>query len=264
MQRILVGDTHLAVLKSGHHGYPLLLVHGFPLDHSQWQPQIDYFADHCRVIAPDLRGFGASDVRAGAVTMEQMADDLHNLLNALAIHEKVIFCGLSLGGYVGWQFWRKYRERVLAMILCDTRSAADTADGAAGRRQLAAKVLAEGSTVAAEAMIPKLFASETRQQQPELVDRVRQMMAANPPAGLAAALEGMAIRPDAQQILSTIDVPTLVIVGEHDAIATVDEMRGMADAIPDAGWVVVPHAGHLAPLENPTVVNDAIAEFIAR
>lgn len=262
MQRVHVGDTHLAVLKRGHQGYPLLLVHGFPLNHLQWQPQIDYFADHCRVIAPDLRGFGASDVTPAAVTMEQMADDLHNLLTALQIREKVIFCGLSMGGYVAWQFWRKYSDRVLAMILCDTRTAPDTPEGAAGRRQLAAKVLAEGSAVAAEAMVSKLFAPETLQKQPELIERVRQMMISNPPAGLAAALEGMAVRPDARQLLPTIDVPSLVIVGEHDAITTVDEMRQVADAIPDAAWVVVPNAGHLAPLENPTVVNKAIAEFI--
>ncbi len=262
MQHFSVGDAQLAVVKRGHRGYPLLLVHGFPLNHSQWQRQIDYFSDHCRVIAPDLRGFGGSDVTPGTVTMEQMADDLNNLLTELKIDEKVIFCGLSMGGYVGWQFWRKYRDRVLAMILCDTRATADTPEGAAGRRQLAAKLLAEGSEVAADAMIPKLFSPETRQKHPYLIERARQMIIHNQPAGLAAALEGMAVRPDAQQIMHGIDVPSLVIVGEHDAITTVDEMRRMADAMPDAGWVVVPNAGHLAPLENPAVVNEAIAEFI--
>ncbi len=262
MQRVNIGDAQLAVLQRGHRGYPLLLVHGFPLTHSQWLRQTDYFADHCRVIAPDLRGFGGSDVTPGTVTMEQMADDLNNLLDALKIQEKVIFCGLSMGGYVGWQFWRKYRERVLAMVMCDTRTAADTPGGRAGRRQLAAKILAEGSAVAAEAMIPKLFAPETQQKQSYLIDRVRQMIANNQPAGLAAALEGMAVRPDASAIVESIDVPSLVIVGEHDAITTVNEMRHMADAIPDAAWVVVPNAGHLAPLENPAVVNKAIAEFI--
>ena len=262
MQRISMGDAELAFVKRGHRGYPLLLVHGFPLNHSQWQRQIDYFSDHCRVIAPDLRGFGGSDVTPGTVTMEQMADDLNNLLTELQVHEKVIFCGLSMGGYVGWQFWRKYRERVLAMILCDTRTARDTPEGAAGRRQLAARLLAEGAEVAADAMLPKLFAPETRQKHPYLIERVRQMIVNNQPAGLAAALEGMAVRGDAWDILHSIDVPSLVIVGEQDELTTVDEMRRMANAIPGAAWVSVPHAGHLAPLENPAVVNEAIAEFI--
>src|SRR4029079_12092951 len=126
MKHLQVGDLLMAVATGGERGYPLLLVHGFPLDHTMWRPQIDYFVDHCRVIAPDLRGFGGTDVTPGAVTMEQMADDLNALLDVLEVREKVIFCGLSMGGYIGWQFWRKYSDRVAAMILCDTRSIADT------------------------------------------------------------------------------------------------------------------------------------------
>jgi pimeloyl-ACP methyl ester carboxylesterase len=262
MKHVHVGNTKLAVLTGGHQGYPLLLVHGFPLDHSIWRPQIDYFVDHCRVIVPDLRGFGASDVTAGVVTMEQMADDLHGLLAALEVHEKVIFCGLSMGGYVGWQFWKKYRDKVLAMILCDTRAVADTSDAAGARHRLAAAALQNGTTAVSQVMMPKMFAPDTYKTKPKLVEHVQQMMDRQSPAGMAAALEGIALRIDARELLPTIDVPTLVVVGEHDAISTLDEMRLIADAIPDAAWVDVPHAGHLAVLENPAVVNEAIAEFI--
>jgi pimeloyl-ACP methyl ester carboxylesterase len=262
MKHIHVGNANLAVFTSGHRGYPLLLVHGFPLDHTIWQPQIDFFTDHCRVIAPDLRGFGASDVTPGVVTMEQMADDLHAVLTALEVHEKVIFCGLSMGGYVGWQFWKKYRHKVLAMIVCDTRAVADTADAAAGRRRMAAGVLSEGAVAASRVMMPRMFAPNTYQAKPELVRQVQQMMERQKPAGIAAAAEGLAAREDVRQLLPTIDVPTLVIVGQHDVISTVDEMRLIADAIPDAVWVDVPQAGHLAVLENPAVVNEAITEFI--
>jgi len=261
MQHIRIGDIELAVTTQGHQGHPLLLVHGFPLDHTIWQPQIDFFVDHCRVIAPDLRGFGASGVTSGTVTMEQMADDLVALLDRLQI-DKAIFCGLSMGGYIGWQFWRKYRDRVLAMIMCDTRAIPDTPDAAGGRRKLAATTLKDGPSAAAKIMLPKMFAASTWDEQPVLVERVRAMMERNPPAGIAAALEGMAIRPDARAILPTIDVPALVVVGEQDSISTVDEMRQIADAIPEAGWVAVPKAGHLAVVENPAVVNEAIAEFI--
>jgi 3-oxoadipate enol-lactonase len=262
MQHVNVGDVKLAVRTAGHQGHPLLLVHGFPLDHTMWNPQIDYFSDHCRVIAPDLRGFGASDVTPGTVLMEQMADDLNALLDALEVRDKVIFCGLSMGGYIGWQFWQRHRHRVLAMIMCDTRVAADTPEAVEGRSKLAALTLQNGSVEAANVMLPKLFAPATREKQPELVERVRRMMERNKPDGVAAAVLGLAARPDAREILKTIDVPSLVIVGEHDVISPVTEMREIADTIPDAAWVVVPHAGHMSTMEDPTVVNQAIADFI--
>jgi 3-oxoadipate enol-lactonase len=262
MKHISVGDAQLAVYTGGERGHRMLLVHGFPLNHTLWQPQIDYFIDHCRVIAPDLRGFGTSDATPGTVTMEQMADDMNAVLDQLGVDEKIIFCGLSMGGYVAWQFWRKYKHRVLAMILCDTRACADTEEAASARRKLATATLKDGSEAAAKVMLPKMFAPVTWDEQPQLVEKVRGMMHAASPAGIAAALEGMAQRPAAYDLLPTIDVPTLVIVGEHDAISTADEMRAIADAIPEAGWVEVPNAGHLSNLENPQVVNEAIAEFI--
>jgi 3-oxoadipate enol-lactonase len=120
----------------------------------------------------------------------------------------------------------------------------------------------EGPAPVAEAMLPKLFASDTAKKQPSIVERARQVIMGNKPEGIAAALRGMAQRPDATPVLATIEVPTLVIVGQHDVIATVDEMRGIAEAIPDAGWVIVPDAGHMAPLENPTVFNQALTEYL--
>jgi 3-oxoadipate enol-lactonase len=262
MKHVHVGNTKLAVVTAGEQGHPLLLIHGFPLDHTVWQPQIDFFSDHCQVIAPDLRGFGGSDVTPGVVTMEQMADDLHGLLAALGVHEKVIVCGLSMGGYVGWQFWKKYKHKVLALVACDTRAVSDTPDVAASRHRMAASVLSEGAVAASRVMMPRMFAQDTYQAKPELVKFVQNMMERQSPVGIAAAAEGLAVRADVRELLPQIDVPTLVVVGEHDVISTVDEMRHIADAIPDSVWVSVPASGHLACLENPAVANEAIAEFI--
>src|SRR6185369_4210761 len=103
MAKIKANGMHFNVIERGS-GTPLLFAHGFPLDHSMWSGQLDGLADKCRVIAPDLRGFGASDVVPGVATMQQMADDLAGVLDALAIREPVVFCGLSMGGYVAWQF----------------------------------------------------------------------------------------------------------------------------------------------------------------
>lgn len=245
-------------------GTPLLFVHGFPLDHSMWSGQIDGLADECRVIAPDLRGFGASGVTAGTVTMEQFADDVAALLDSLAIAEPIVFCGLSMGGYVAWQFALRHKQRLAKLIVSDTRAVADSAEAAAGRLKMAEKVLVEGSQVAAEAMQPKLFGPHTQAQQPQIVESTRQVMLRTKPEGIAAALRGMAQRPDVTTRLSEIAVPTLVICGQYDGISPPTEMRGISEKLPHARFVEIPDVGHMAPLEAPTLVNQEIRQFIHR
>ncbi len=264
MKHVQLGDLSVEFFDEGDQGPPLLFVHGFPLTHAMWQPQIEFFAQRNRVIAPDLRGFGETSAGNHTPSMEQMADDLNGLLDALQITDRVVFCGLSMGGYIGWEFWRKYGHRLAALIQCDTRAIADAPEVAKGRRMLAAKVLAEGPKPAIESMLPKLFSPQTPEQQAHLVELIRQMIESNSPNSIAAALEGLATRRNSQELLQKIDVPTLVIVGEHDAISTASEMRQIADAIPQAEFIMIPQAGHLSTLENPTLVNDAIVRFLDR
>jgi pimeloyl-ACP methyl ester carboxylesterase len=261
MKTLRIRDLDMAFIDEGS-GLPLLLVHGFPLDHSMWKYQLDEFAQHCRVIAPDLRGFGRTTATAGTTTMEQMADDLNDLLDALGIHEQILFCGLSMGGYIGWQFARKYENRLKALIACDTRVIADSAEQAASRRELADRVLREGPSPVAETMLPKLFSGQTQERRPDLVQATRQVILGSKPEGIAAALRGLAERPDMTEFVTKLEVSTLVIVGEHDAISSREEMEGIAESMPNAAWVVVPHAGHMSPLENPEVFNEALREFI--
>jgi pimeloyl-ACP methyl ester carboxylesterase len=263
MKRVSVGDVELAVHDVGA-GQPILLIHGFPLDHSMWDRQVEQLSSRSRVLAVDLRGFGKSDVTAGTVSMEQFADDLAGLLDGLGVREPVVLCGLSMGGCIAWQFIRKYPHRVKALIACDTRVVADTADGAEGRFKTAEKALSTGAVVVAEAMIPKLFADQTRENSPAIVESTRQVILKTKPDGLAAGLRGLATRPDVTKQAHQCQLPTLAIVGEHDVISTVEEMRGWSTAMPNAQLVVVPGAGHMAPLENPQVVNDAIENFLAR
>jgi pimeloyl-ACP methyl ester carboxylesterase len=262
IQRIEIGGAALSVLDEGA-GEPLVFVHGFPLDHTMWGAQSPAFAPRRRVIAPDLRGFGASEARGETVTMEGFADDLAALLDAMRIQEPVALCGLSMGGYIAFQFVRKYAARLRSLVLCDTRAGADSADTAANRLKVAEQVLAEGAEVVAQAMLPKLFGKRTLAEQPETVAALRRVMAGTKPAAIAAAQRGMAARPDSTALLPEIRVPTLVVVGAEDAIAPVDEMRGIAAAIPGAEFVVVPGAGHMAPLENPAAFNAALREFLA-
>ena len=261
MPRVRVGDCELFVADEGR-GPPLLLVHGFPLDHAMWKHQIKAFARDCRVIAPDLRGFGQSDVTPGVVSMEQFADDLAALLDALGVSEPVTFCGLSMGGCIAWQFWIRHAPRLSRLVLCDTRAIADSDEVARGRRVTAERVLQEGPAVVADAMLGRLFCEATCREQPELVVELRRVIFATNSDGIAAALRGMAQRPDVTARLAEINLPTLVLCGEHDEISPVPEMRGIAEKIPAAEFVVVPNAGHMAPLEQPACVNDALGRFL--
>jgi 3-oxoadipate enol-lactonase len=244
-------------------GLPLLLIHGFPLDHSMWAQQLEGLCGRCRVIAPDLRGFGRSPADVDCATMDLYADDMASLLDGLNISEPVVVCGLSMGGYVALQFWRRHRARLGRLVLCDTRAAGDLPDAAASRRVAADRVLREGPAFLAEAMLPRLFAAETRQNHPERINAVRSTIMAASPRGIAAAARGMAERPDMTGELAKIDCPTLLIVGRNDILSPPDEMRSMAQSIPGASFVVVAAAGHMSPLENPAEVNAAILSFLA-
>lgn len=245
-------------------GPVLLLVHGFPLDHTMWQFQIADLKEEVRVIAPDLRGFGATGVTPGTVSMRQMADDLAALLDALKITEPVFFCGLSMGGYVAWQFIERHAHRLAGVILCDTRAQADTPKERETRLETADKVLKEGPGFLADSMPKKLFSELAHKEQGALVNATKAVIRKGNPEGVAAAARGMAARPDVRDRLPSIELPALVIVGTDDAISTADEMREIAEALPVSMFTEVPGAGHMSPLEAPDVVNTAILEFVQR
>ncbi len=262
MPRLSVNGIDLHVVDRGT-GRLLLLVHGFPLDHSMWHGQIGQFAATCRVIAPDLRGFGQSPVTDEPVTMATYADDLAALLDALNVTEPVCFCGLSMGGYIAWEFVARHRHRLGSLILCDTRAAADNEAARRTREQAARRVLKEGPDFLADGMIDKLFVKSTREQHPEIITQTQQVIRSTSPVSIAAASRAMAARPDVTGRLPDIDVPTLLLVGQHDAISPPSEMRRIATALPHATFVEIPDAGHMAPLERPDAVNAAIEYFLA-
>ena len=172
MKRIEVGGIELAVVDRGE-GIPLVFVHGFPVDHSMWQGQIDGLAGECRVIAPDLRGFGRSSVTKGALTMGEMADDLDAMLDRLGIDERVVVCGLSMGGYVAFQFWARHAQRLGGLVLCDPRAAPDSPETAPARRATANPVVAEGPPALVDGLLPRLFAPRTPPESPEFIEQTR-------------------------------------------------------------------------------------------
>lgn len=262
IKHITAGDgNEFAVFDHGT-GVPLLLVHGFPLDHTMWRGQIEGLADRCRIIAPDLRGFGGSGVTSGTVTMDRFASDLVDIVNVLDVTEPVVYCGLSMGGYIGWRFAQQAVDRMRALIQCDTRAAADAPDAAENRLRVAESVMENGTAPLARAMLEKLFAAKTRAEQPDVVESVQQTIVQTDPAGVAAASRGMAERVDSTPDLKNITAPTLLICGAEDAITTAAEMESLTQHLPAARYVEIADAGHMAPLEQPQATNAAIRQFL--
>jgi YbgC/YbaW family acyl-CoA thioester hydrolase len=254
-----VGEVTLSVDVRGD-GPALLLVHGFPLDRTLWKHQVATLSGWRR-IAPDLRGMGVSDAPEQGYSMSAYADDLVRLLDRLRV-KKAVVAGLSMGGYIAFEIMRRHRDRVVGLILANTRADADTAEAKVSRDELAEVARRQGAAAVAERMIARLLGPTTQRTQPQLVEAVKEMIGRAPPQGLAGALQAMRDRPDSTPLLSTIEVPTMVVVGEEDALISPQIARRMAEAIPSASITVIPGAGHLTPLEAPTALSRVVAEFL--
>ncbi|HVK39435.1 MAG TPA: alpha/beta fold hydrolase [Candidatus Kapabacteria bacterium] len=243
---------------------PLVLIHAFPLTGTMWTPQIDALGADLTIHAPDLPGFGGEPgLDEEVLSMERMALFVQQLLDARSI-DRCILGGLSMGGYVAFACLRTMRDRIAGLILADTRAAADDEETRKGRIAAMERIGGGGYEEYCDLLMQKLLAESTRRTRPEIVATVRRVMLETHPETAVAALLGMLSRGDARDLLPTIDVPTAIIVGEHDAITAVDESRTMAEAIPGATLHVIPNAGHLSNIENPDAFNEAARELVAR
>jgi pimeloyl-ACP methyl ester carboxylesterase len=238
----------------------VVLLHGFPLDSGMWTPQIEALAAKRRIIAPDFRGFGQS-AQTGAFTIEGLADDIHGLAKELGL-QKFFLAGLSMGGYVALAYVKKYAATLKGLILLDTKAEPDTAEGKINRDRMIAIVNERGAKPIADAMLPKLMPAEVIEHRPQLVKELREMMEGTRPETIAQALAAMRDRPDRTAELEKIEVPTLVIVGEKDAITPPEVMRAMAEKIPGAVVKEIVGAGHMSNMEQASQVNGAMEEFM--
>lgn len=261
----------------------VVFIHGFPFDGSMWEPQLPALPEGWRGLAPDLRGFGRSPLAADSgdvptgkkiggriaradepvLTMARLADDIAALIEA-QVGGGAVVCGLSMGGYVAFSLLRRRPDLVRGLVLADTRAAADSDEGRENRMRMARTVRESGTRPIATAMVPDLLAPSTRENAPDIPDAVRAMILGAPPATVVAALAGMAARPDSTGELAGIAVPTLVVVGEEDAITPPTDARAMAEAIPGAVLRTIPNAGHVSSLENPAAFNTALRELLGR
>jgi pimeloyl-ACP methyl ester carboxylesterase len=244
-------------------GPVVVLLHGFPLDHSMWDYQRGSIGSIYRVICPDLRGHGKTAAPEGIYTIDAMADDVIETIEALEIDEPFVLGGLSMGGYVALSIAVRYPTRLRGLMLMDTRAGADTPETARVREELARDVESTGSVASVVAsMLPKLFAPTTHERRPDLVARMEEVMTRTPARAVAGALRGMAVRPDRTPELPQIAIPTLVLAGSDDQLISSEESRRLATSLPQARLVLIPEAGHLAPFENPAPVDGAILEFL--
>lgn len=243
-------------------GIPVLLIHGFPLNSNLWGPQLDGLADVSRLVAPDLRGHGNSTASPPPYTMEQLAIDCVNLLDDIGINRPFVVMGLSMGGYIAFEVFRQYPGMVAGLILAGTRAGADSEEGKKGRDAAADKVRQQGVTTIVESMLPKLLAPAVYQNNPELVEFVREMMLETSADGVLGALAAMRDRPDSFPTLAEIDVPTLIIHGAADQIIPLSDSQAMHQAIANSQLVIIPDAGHLMNLEQPDLFNEAVRTFL--
>ena len=241
-------------------GEALLLLHAFPLGLVMWDPQVRSFAASHQVIRFDARGFGGSPPGDGLLTMERIADDGVALLDHLGI-SRAIVCGLSMGGYAAFAMVRRHPDRLKALVLADTRAGADSDAARTARAAQADKARREGSAAVGDAVLPKLVGETTHKQRPELVSRLRETIAANPPRGIADALAGLAARADSTPTLREIRVPTLVVCGDEDVLTPLSESEGLVRGIAGSRLEVVPAAGHLSSVENPERFNEVLGKF---
>jgi len=244
-------------------GPAVLLLHAFPLGLFMWDAQAEALAPTHRVVRFDARGFGGSAPGDGPLTMDQIADDAALLLDRLGI-DRAIVAGCSMGGYAALAFVRRHPQRLAGLVLQDTRSGADTEEAKGNRAALAARVLAEGPSAAADAFLPKLLGERTQRERPELVFRLRERILGTSAQGIANALHGLAGRPDSRETLTTIRVSTLVLVGAEDVLTPPAESEAMATAIPQSRLEVIAGAGHLANIERPDAFNEALLSFARR
>jgi pimeloyl-ACP methyl ester carboxylesterase len=258
--RIKSGDAEISYWTLGD-GPPVVLLHPFPVHHEFWMPVAQTLAARYRVILPDLRGHGESEVGEGPATMDKHAADIAHVMDDADIGRAPLV-GVSIGGYALFEFWRQHRGRAAALVLCNTKAPADNAEARAVRLQAANDVLERGTEPFFQKMIPRLLGKTTRDTRPDLVDGALQMMRKMSPEDVARVQCGMAARLDSVGTLKTINVPTLLVTGDEDILTGVNEAELMRQHISGSHIRVIGKAGHYSAWEQPEEAARILRQFL--
>jgi pimeloyl-ACP methyl ester carboxylesterase len=260
MERVRSGDAEIAYEIAGS-GAPLVLLHPFPVHHDFWRPVAEALVLRYRLVMPDLRGHGDSSVGDGPATMAKHAADLLRVMDDTQVGTAVCV-GVSIGGYLLWEFWRRHRARVRALVVSNTKAQADNHEGRANRLKAAEDVLKRGPEPFIEGMLPKVLGRTTVETRPDLVDSARGMMKRMSPDDIAQVQRGMAERPDSVETLKMIDVPTLVLTGEEDTLTPLADAELIRQNIRGSNLRVIPRAGHYAMFEQPQHASQLLRHFL--
>ena len=239
----------------------VVLLHPFPAHHEFWKPAAQALVSNYRLILPDLRGHGDSGIGEGPATMEKNAVDIARVLDQEGVG-RAPFVGVSIGGYVLFEFWRKHRARVEALVLCNTKAQADNPEARSGRLQSAADVMERGTEPFFGSLIPKLMGKTTVSTRPDLVEGALRMMRKMSAQDVASVLRGMAERPDSVETLNTINVPTLVVTGDEDTFTGVAEAELIRRNIQGSQMKVIVKAGHYSPWEQAEEAGKLLRQFL--
>jgi pimeloyl-ACP methyl ester carboxylesterase len=260
MEKITSDDAEIFYVVTGT-GPSVVLLHPFPAHHQFWQPVAKRLASRYRLIMPDLRGHGESSLGTGCATIQKHAADVARVMDTAGA-DRAPLIGVSIGGYAIFEFWRRFRDRVTALVLCNTKAQADTPEARASRLQAADEVLRRGTEPFFESMIPKLLGETTRRSRPDLVEGALRMMRKMSAENVAGVQRGMAERPDSVSTLKTITVPTLILTGAEDVMTGLPEAELMKEKIPGSQIRVVAKAGHYSPWEQPEEVGRLLRQFL--
>jgi pimeloyl-ACP methyl ester carboxylesterase len=260
MERIRSGDAEIHYDIAGS-GPPVVLLHPFPAHHEFWLPLGKFLSSRYQLILPDLRGHGESTLGEGPATMQKHAADIARVMDAAGV-DRAPLIGVSIGGYAIFEFWRRFRDRVNALVLSNTKASADNPEARAARLEAANDVLQRGTGPFFEGMLQKLMGETTRRSRPDLVEGAHRLMRKMSAEDVAGVQRGMAERPDSVSTLKTIDVPTLIVTGDEDIMTGVAEAEVMRQRIAGAQMKVVAKAGHYSPWEQPEEVGRIMRQFL--
>jgi pimeloyl-ACP methyl ester carboxylesterase len=242
-------------------GAPVVLLHPFPIHHGFWQYVSAILSPQYKLVMPDLRGMGASTPGDGPATMQKHAEDVRRVCDDARIG-KAAFVGVSIGGYLLFEFWRRHRERAIGMAFCNTRAGVETEEGKKARYEAARLIEERGTEQFIDGLIPRLIGETTRRNRPDIVDEARRMALSATAKGLIANQLGMAERPDSIPTLATISVPTLFVGGTEDLGAPPAEIERMHNGVRGSRMKMIQNAGHYAAMEKPEEFAEILREFL--
>lgn len=261
MDKAIVGKGHSVFYRDEGSGVPVLLLHGFAEDGTVWEIVADRLSSECRLLIPDLPGSGQSPLPPEELSMETLADALKELLDREGI-DRCVLIGHSMGGYIALAFTEQYPERVLAFGFFHSTAYGDTAEKKANRQKSMAFIREHGAALYIRQATPNLFAPETRERNPAIIEGMIRRHSGFRPESLIAYLEAMMRRPDRIAVLEQFPGPTLFIIGEKDPVVPLEQSLRQA-AIPRLCHVhMLPAAGHMGMLEDPAGGSHAIQSFL--